>query len=113
MAVRNLYALPVLIMTEIDLPEGPLLTWVAPGEAYAGGHDGVAAPGLGMVWKCLGRQIGPVFLGAGTTVGEDGQARGLLTFSLRNTARFCLRYPEWRPLYDVALCPKARPDTCH
>lgn len=96
-------------MTEVDLPEGPWLTWVTPGETYAAGHDGAAVPGLGTVWKCLGVQLGPVFLGAPTVMYPDGRARGLMTFALRDPDGFCLRHPEWRPLLDVARDPLARP----
>ena len=89
-------------MTEVDLVTGPMLAWLGPGARYPNGHDGVAVPGGGQLWKCLGRQFGTVFLGLPTWVGTDGRARGAWTFALRDPDGFCARYPEWAPLWAVS-----------
>ena len=109
MAIRNLYHRPVLIMTEIDLSGGPMLLWLMPGAGFRGGHDGVALPGMGLVWKCLGRKFGPLFIGFPTLVEAGGRASGLWTFALKDAAGFCARHPEWAPLHAVALNRGAGP----
>ena len=110
MAIRNLFPRPVLIMTEVDLATGPMLAWLGPGARYAGGHDGVAVPGGGQVWKCLGRQVGPVFLGFPSVVEAGGRVRGLWTFALRDPEAFCARHPDWAPLWAVARRAEAGPE---
>ncbi|QPM92558.1 hypothetical protein [Pseudooceanicola algae] len=103
MAITNFYHQPVYIMTEEETLEGtPCLIWLSPGARYPGGHDGVALPGQGRVWKCLGKQVGGLFLGFPTRVHADGRVTGLWTFALRDPD-FFQRHPEWQPLQDVAM----------
>ncbi|WP_226561892.1 hypothetical protein [Salipiger thiooxidans] len=104
MAITNYHSLPVRIMTEEERDGRPVCLWLSPGMTYPRGHDGVAIPGDGVVYKCLGKMVGSVFLGFPTTVYADGSVRGLWTFALRRPGFFD-RHPEWCDLREVALGP--------
>lgn len=88
-------------MTEEDVDGQPTFLWLAPGETYPRGHDGVAIPGRGVVYKCLGKQVCGVFIGFSTTVHADSRVTGLWTYPLRDP-RFFERHPMWCELRDIA-----------
>lgn len=104
MGVLNRSDRPVLVMGEEPAGQPHPFIWLAPGARFPKGHDGVAVPGTGLVYKSLGRLVGPVFVGCGATVQPDGRVTGWLTFALRDPAFFD-RHPEWRPLLEAAEGP--------